>query len=250
MASIDISEERGVRYLHFGSPWVQGAMRIALPWSLELEYTRHMMTTLLLHPKRGWPRRVLQVGLGAGSITKFLYRHRPKAKLTVIEIVSDVVTAAWQFFNLPDDPARLTIEIGDGHEYMATTRRQFDLILIDGFDAKGRAGMLDTVAFYCNCRARLGDQGVMAINLLSRRRGATESCDRIREAFDDRMLVLPPCKAGNIVALAAAGAAIRISFDELRMAARKLKSDTALNLLPTIARLEQERRHDGEPITL
>jgi spermidine synthase len=91
---------------------------------------------------------------------------------------------------------------------------------------------------------------MMAINLLSRRRGATESCDRIREAFDDRMLVLPPCKAGNIVALAAAGAAIRISFDELRVAARKLKSDTALNLLPTIARLQQERRRDGEPITL
>jgi spermidine synthase len=40
MASIEISEERGVRYLHFGSPWVQGAMRIARPWALELEYTR------------------------------------------------------------------------------------------------------------------------------------------------------------------------------------------------------------------
>ena len=33
---VDISEEAGVRYLHFGSDWVQGAMRIARPWSLEL----------------------------------------------------------------------------------------------------------------------------------------------------------------------------------------------------------------------
>ncbi len=41
--SIEISEERGVRYLHFGSHWIQGAMRVARPWALELEYTRDMM---------------------------------------------------------------------------------------------------------------------------------------------------------------------------------------------------------------
>jgi spermidine synthase len=37
MPSIEISEERGVRYLHFGSRLVQGARRIARPWSFELE---------------------------------------------------------------------------------------------------------------------------------------------------------------------------------------------------------------------
>lgn len=48
--SVDISEESGVRFLHFGSDWVQGAMRIARPWSLELSYTREMMASLLLRP--------------------------------------------------------------------------------------------------------------------------------------------------------------------------------------------------------
>ena len=46
---IDISEESGVRYLHFGSEWVQGAMRIRKPDALELDYTREMMVPLLLH---------------------------------------------------------------------------------------------------------------------------------------------------------------------------------------------------------
>jgi spermidine synthase len=46
--NIDISEEAGVRYLHFGSSWVQGAMRIARPFALELDYTREMMVPLLL----------------------------------------------------------------------------------------------------------------------------------------------------------------------------------------------------------
>jgi spermidine synthase len=235
VASIDISEEAGVRYLHFGSHWIQGAMRIARPWALELDYTRDMMLPLLLRPQRGWPRSVLQVGLGAASITKFLYRHRPHAKLTVVEISPDVVTAAWQFFKLPDDAAHLTVEIGDGHAYVAASRARFDLIMIDGFDAKGRAGMLDTVPFYVNCRARLADDGILVTNLLSRRRGAAPGLSPIREAFEERVLALPPCEAGNTIVLATVGAPIHVTFAQLRTNARALKADTGLNLLPTVA---------------
>jgi hypothetical protein len=105
--NIDISEEAGVRYLHFGSSWVQGAMRIARPFALELDYTREMMVPLLLHGD-DWPRSVLQIGLGAASVTKFLHRHRPQAKLTVVEIEPRVEAAARQFFKLPDDPKRIS----------------------------------------------------------------------------------------------------------------------------------------------
>src|SRR5438270_4756895 len=95
--SIEISEQAGVRYLHFGSHWIQGAMRIARPNALELEYTRDMMLALLLRRGARWPRRVLLIGLGAASLTKFLYRHRPHASLVVVEIEPDVVSAARQF---------------------------------------------------------------------------------------------------------------------------------------------------------
>jgi|SRR5579862_514850 len=241
MAGIDISEEAGVRYLHFGSHWIQGAMRIARPWALELEYTRDMMLPLLLRSGRQWPRSVLQIGLGAASITKFLYRNRPRARLTVIEIEPDVVAAAMHFFKLPDDVSRLDIEIGDGQDYMASSGRQFDLIMVDGFDAKGRAGMLDSVPFYCNCKARLTDTGIMVANLLSRRGGAAESVARIREAFSDRAIALPASEAGNTVSLATGGPPIFIAFDALRASASKLRTDTGLNLLPTVARLARMR---------
>jgi spermidine synthase len=105
--SIDISEESGVRFLHFGSSWVQGAMRIARPWNLELDYTKEMMASLLMRDDSHFPRKVLLIGLGAGSLTKFLYRNCPLAKLTVVEIEPRVVMAARQYFKLPDDPLRL-----------------------------------------------------------------------------------------------------------------------------------------------
>jgi spermidine synthase len=112
---IDISEESGVRYLHFGSEWVQGAMRIARPWNLELEYTQEMMAALLL---RDAPQKVLLIGLGAASLTKFLYRNLPLAHLTIVEIEPAVVAAARQFFKLPEDPNRISLIIGDGAHYM------------------------------------------------------------------------------------------------------------------------------------
>src|SRR5450631_2546757 len=241
MTSIEISEERGVRYLHFGSPWVQGAMRIARPWALELEYTREMMMPLVLRADPAWPASALQIGLGSASLTKFLHRHRPDARLTVVEIAPNVVAAARQFFKLPEESPRLRIEIADGHDYMAATRRRFDLILVDAFDDKGRSGMLDSIPFYLNCRARLADGGMIAVNFLDRRKGAKVGIERMRTAFEDRVLVLPPCEAGNTVAVATTGAPVRESFDELRAAAAKLREGTGLNLLPTLARLTEAR---------
>ena len=257
---IDISEEAGVRYLHFGSEWIQGAMRIARPWNLELEYTREMMAALLLREGGGkaaghppayssrvlredshWPRKVLLIGLGAASLTKFLYRHYPLAHLTVVEIEPDVVAAARQFFKLPEDPRRINLVIGDGAEYVANSDRKFDLILVDGFDQDASSGELDTLMFYQNCRARLGNGGILSVNLLTGNGRLDNSIARIAQAFDDRVLAFPSCESGNAIAFAAAGNPVELSFDDLKESALALKEQTGLNLLPTLARLAQAR---------
>ena len=249
MSAIDISEEAGVRYLHFGSSWVQGAMRIARPFALELDYTRELMVPLLLHGD-DWPRKVLQVGLGAASVTKFLWRYRPQARLTVVEIEPRVEAAARQFFKLPDDPARINIRHGDGADFMVKTRQRFDLILVDGFDADARTGRLDTLPFYLDCRARLADDDLLCVNLLSRRKDFGKSVQRLEEAFEGRAIAFPSCDSGNAIALAAIAVAPasshrgippRITIVYLKTAAKHLKKETGLNLLPTLARLAESR---------
>ena len=216
--NIAISEEAGVRYMHFGSSWVQGAMRIARPFALELDYTREMMTPLLLHAD-DWPTRVLQVGLGAGSVTKFLYRHRPQARLTVIEIEPRVAAAARQFFKLPDDAARIEVHFGDGADFMIASRQRYDLILVDGFDADARSGRLDTLPFYLDCRARLANDGLLCVNLLSRRKDFRRSVSRLEQAFDGRTIAFPSCDSGNAIAIAAAGSPSVAALEELKAAA-------------------------------
>ena len=236
--SVDISEDSGVRYLHFGSDWVQGAMRIARPWALELAYTRDMMAGLLLREAESWPRRALMIGLGAGSLAKFLYRHRPDCQITVVEINPQVEWVARQFFKLPDDPRRLNIHIGCGADFVLGGDSLFDAILVDGFDADARSGPLDTLPFYQACRARLAADGLMCVNLLGRSRSFAASARRINEAFGGATAVFPSCDSGNTIVFASGGEPVDVALATLRERAAALKKASGLDLGPTIGRLQ------------
>lgn len=50
---VDFSELGGFRYLHFGSEWIQGGMRINRPYSLALEYQQYMLALLFFRPEPG-----------------------------------------------------------------------------------------------------------------------------------------------------------------------------------------------------
>ncbi|HXF17707.1 MAG TPA: fused MFS/spermidine synthase [Burkholderiales bacterium] len=242
MPGVSITQEAGVRYLQFGAHWIQGAMRVNRPWSLELEYTRDMMFPLLLRPQT-WPRSVLLIGLGAASLTKFLHRYRPGARLDVVEIDPLVVMAAWQFFGLPAESRRLRIAVDDGYRFVATARRRYDLILVDGFDAKVSAGDLDSPVFYRNCHARLTAQGILATNLVSRRGKPKASIDRIGRIFRGGLVAFPRNEANTIV-LAKAGDSVRVTRKALFSAARTLKESSGLDLTGTITGLLNEYSED------
>jgi spermidine synthase len=159
----------------------------------------------------------------------------------VVELEPAVVIAARQFFKLPEDPKRINIVIADGTEYVLNNGKKFDLILVDGFDENARSGTLDTLPFYQACRSRLSNEGIMAVNLLSRSRGFHRSVGRILQAFTDRAMVFPSGESGNAIAFAAAGHPVEISFDSLKENALAIKEVTGLNLLPTLTRLAQAK---------
>lgn len=246
---IDISEEGGIRYLHFGSDWVQGAMRIRRPVDLELAYTREMMAGLLMHEgweaDSTWPQRVLLIGLGAGSLTKFCYWKLPQAQITVVEIDAAVWAAARQYFKLPQDDKRLNVEIADGVDFIKNCREQYDYILVDGYDKDAKAGGLDSLPFYQTCHERLSERGLLSANVFGRTRRYGPSLQRLGEAFATRTLAFPSCDSGNVVAFAARGERIEVSQSELRARAIALRTTTGLDLRPTVTRLEQSKTLPG-----
>ncbi len=236
---IDIQERDGLRTMCFESKCVQGAMRIAQPWDLVLEYTQVMMAALLLRDAESI-RRILLIGLGTGSLTKFLYRHCPQAHLTVVEISPRVVAAAREHFELPDDPTRLNIVVGDGVNFVQHAGTPYDLILVDGFNEFAHPGDLNTQPFYQNCRLRLSDQGFLVVNLIGLSHNYKGGFAYIESAFDGRAVRFPKCKSGNTIAFAATGEKLQLSVDELKVRAMELEVRTGLSLMPMLIKLEAE----------
>src|SRR6476469_10760383 len=115
-APVTLSESDGVRYLHFGTEWVQGAMRLRKPDWLELEYAQQMMSWMLFIAA---PRHVVQLGLGTGALTKFCYRQFAQARVTAIELTPAVIRICDAMFKLPPEDDRLQVREMDALEFVA-----------------------------------------------------------------------------------------------------------------------------------
>ena len=209
LAPATISEQRGVRYLHLGTPWVQGAMRIADPKRIELEYVQRMMAwTLLYAPLCGAGRapagHAVQLGLGAATLTRWTHQAL-RWRTTAVEINPSVIGAARLWFKLPDDDARLTVIEADAADHVADAAHagSADALCVDLYDHEAAAPVLDDAAFYRGCHALLADGGVMSVNLFGRDVSFGRSAARIAAAFGDaRVAMLRPTREGNTIVLA------------------------------------------------
>ncbi len=75
LPQVSVSDDGVARYLHLGTPWVQGSMRLKDPFEIDLEYVQRMMAWLLfVDPDSVAERHAVQLGLGAAALTKFHYK--------------------------------------------------------------------------------------------------------------------------------------------------------------------------------
>jgi spermidine synthase len=205
LPEVNFSEHAGVRYLHLGSEWVQGSMRVDDPFEIDLEYVQRMMAWLLfVAPTAVANRHAMQLGLGAASLTKFC-RKKLRMATTAIELNPQVVAACRLWFKLPADDARLSVIVGDAAEVVAHPHWQgkVDALQVDLYDDEAAAPVLDSAGFYADCRKLLTEDGCMTVNLFGRASSYDRSVDKIREAFGAKAVwAFKPTREGNAVVLA------------------------------------------------
>ncbi len=240
--TVYVSEKFGVRSLHIGSDTVQSAMRITRPNDLELSYTRSMMACLLFQTD---PRNVLMIGLGGGSVAKYVYHQFPEAKVRVLELDLQVVAIARQCFLVPPDDARFQVIIGDGAEYMARRDARVDLIMVDGYDAESHVEELATREFYSDCRARLSAGGVLVVNLWGGDRQFNEVLKRIEDVFSEGTLCLPARKPGNVIAFGFRDPPGPMLWADLECRASELETRLGLEFPLFVAGLRTMNRCDA-----
>ncbi len=205
LPGVNISELRGIRYLHFETPWVQGAMRMDSPDELYLDYIQRMMVWMLFCEEAEITRgHAVQLGLGAAAITRFCHK-RLKMRTTAVELNRRVIDACRLWFRLPRDSARLRVLEMDAAAYVADAahRGSVDVLSVDLYDEDAASPVLDSAAFYADCRALLADRGLMTVNLFGREASFDRSFARIVEAFGaDQVHALKPTPEGNTIVLA------------------------------------------------
>jgi spermidine synthase len=198
-APVTLSEQDGVRYLHFGTEWVQGAMRIRKPDWPELEYAQQMMAWMLFLEA---PRHIVQLGLGSATLTKYCYRQFPEARVTAIELNPSVIAICTTMFKLPPQDERLQILEMDALDFVEDPANHgtVDVFQCDLYDATARGPVLDTPEFYAACNDCLSDQGIMTVNLFGDHPSYNKNIKAMKFAFE-HVICLPEVHDGNVVAL-------------------------------------------------
>lgn len=198
---IEITDDGDIRSLYFGSDAKQSSMQLSAPNNLELTYTQTMMLALAFQSQ---PQNGLLIGLGGGSIAKFLHHHYPDIKIDAVELRPDVIKLAHAYFCLPECN-RINTIIGDGYQFLSQDIEQrYDLIQVDAFNHNGIADEVKRDLFFHHCQEKLSGNGVLAVNLWTERRDHfSQTLAMIEAAFEGVVLSMPVTDRGNTIIFAA-----------------------------------------------
>ena len=194
------TEFKGVRSLHLGTSWVQGAMRLAKPDNIELEYVQMMMMWMLFLDQ---PKHIVQLGLGSAALTKFSYQRFPNAKVTVAELNPNVIAICHALFGLPPNDARLDVREMDAMDFVRDSANHgtVDVLQVDLYDEEARGPVLDSPEFYQGCFDCLTDNGIMTANVFGDFVNYDKNLQNMELVFD-AVVWLPEVHDANIVVIA------------------------------------------------
>ena len=239
---VDFSELGGFRFLHFGTEWIQGGMRINRPYQLALDYQQSMMALMLFVPE---PKEILQLGLGAGGLAKYTWKYFPEAKTRVVEIAEEVYMASRMWFKMPDDDDHLETIFEDCKKYLVGAQKSADWLLTDIYDAEAWGPVYNDVPFYRLCRKGLRDGGVSSYNVFGGE-DFTKSLDAISEAFNGHVLVMPEVAEGNRIILAKNGPKETYPAELLDQRAAELTASRKIPAKKLLKMLRKENNCKGD----
>ncbi len=221
---LEVDESHGVRSLHFGSTAKQSSISLDDPETLQLPYARAMSSWLLFKDSVD---KALVIGLGGGSLTRYLLYHFPDCRIRAVEYRDSVVKIARSHFGLPLD-SRLKVIVGDGGAYVRqhvqTYESEYDIIFLDAFDVDGMAQSIASIAFFDACKTLLKPDGILAINLWGSESSLYSTClDWLQDIFVDKVLILPVRNRGNIIVLAFNKDVGRYDLKALQQKAKQLE---------------------------
>lgn len=147
----------------------------------------------LVHPAAAAhanPREVLIIGGGDGGSAEEVLKHSTVTLVTLVELDRAVIDVSKRHLQSVHrgafDSPRLTLHIGDGLTFVASTSQKFDLILLDLTDPAGPAEALYREPFFAACKRVLHPGGALVLHVgspFSHPARVRDSLTRLRSVF-------------------------------------------------------------------
>lgn len=239
LPGVTLTEFKGVLFLHLGTDWIQGAMRLGKPNEIVLDYVQQMMIWMLFADK---PSHIVQLGLGSAALTKFCYHHFNDTKVTAVELNPEVIRICRSTFHLPQDDMRLSVLQTDARDYIESKKflNEIDILQVDLYDEKAAAPVFDTAEFYQSCADALKPEGMLTVNIFGDESDRSKSIAFLQECFDS-VTWFPEVDGGNIIVLAFRKSPV-MDFEELYRRAKVIKRQTKLKAVEWVNHLHDWMR--------
>ena len=153
------------------------SMNLSDPLDLVIDYTEYFHLGMLFNSNF---KDVLFVGGGGFSGPKNFLALYPETKIDVIEIDSDVIDVARDYFELETSP-RLHVFNADARQHLAMFDKKYDLIILDAYASTYVPYHLLTHEFYQLLEKRLEPDGIIISNLIGSIEGSKSPL--VRSAF-------------------------------------------------------------------
>jgi len=195
---VEIFDRENFRYLYFNNKFLQSKMALDAPHLLLLPYTRYMMLSLMFHPD---PKRILLIGLGAGSLVRYLSTMLPDCRIDAVDHSQEIIDLARGYFKLPDTD-KVTVHCRDGVQFLENrdAGEPYNIILLDAFDELGIAELIYNRDFFTMCKSHLSESGILCSNLWS---GSAPELARVTRELGECFagnLTCPVPNRGNVIA--------------------------------------------------
>ncbi len=198
---------------------VESVVDLTDPDAMTLAYAP-LMTAALLYPPA--PKRILMIGLGAGTLSTYLGRAMPDAGIDAVEIDPGVIAAGKEYFGLRETEKVRFME-SDGRVFLNRHKGLYDLILVDAFRETGIPFHLITREFFNLAKQRLTPGGAVAININGGTKLYLSALVTLHAVFQTVDLYPAWTLEGETQAIAIATPADVASADELKQRATALQ---------------------------
>ena len=161
--NISVQDADGKRSLRFDR-FVESGIELTPPYNTTCMYTNMLHLALIFSPD---PERILFVGGGGGVAPRRFRRDLPSAWIDVVEIDPAVIDVAREYFFFHED-ARMKTYATDGRLFIRTASAAYNIMVLDAYTINGQVPFhLMTQQFLQQARARLTEEGVVIMNLIS-----------------------------------------------------------------------------------